>query len=389
MKKLIDYKDDLIKCSKCGLCQAVCPIYQQTKKENLLTRGKFTILNGIADCKLNFNEQTAKDLDLCLNCDACQKYCPSDIDARKIFVAAKTDFYKEKFLTSYFYFKLKMMFFSFLANIYRLLRFDKLVDLLLSKSIKFPFNKYFSIANCIFSNKCQKNKSFQSDSKKIAYFEGCFAKYINKSTENSTINILQKAGYEVSVIKSECCSISLFYAGNYDEYKKNAIKIVNSIPENIDFIVSDCDSCIAALKDYENNIDEINGFSKKIISITDFIRMENIGQSINFLTSEKVTYHKPCHSLSDTKSLLKQILGSKFVPIEDMCCGFAGDFGLKHMSISREIAKTKAIDIDNSNADIVVTSCPACVLGLSQANLFSEKNWKVVTISEFMDKRCK
>ena len=32
MKKLKDFKDDVNKCSKCGLCQSVCPVYNITGK---------------------------------------------------------------------------------------------------------------------------------------------------------------------------------------------------------------------------------------------------------------------------------------------------------------------------------------------------------------------
>ena len=46
MKKLSDYKEQINKCSKCGKCQEVCPIYKLTGNDCAVSRGKFVMLNG-------------------------------------------------------------------------------------------------------------------------------------------------------------------------------------------------------------------------------------------------------------------------------------------------------------------------------------------------------
>ena len=40
---LEDFKDEISKCSKCGLCQSVCPIYKLTGNDCAVSRGKFVI----------------------------------------------------------------------------------------------------------------------------------------------------------------------------------------------------------------------------------------------------------------------------------------------------------------------------------------------------------
>ena len=57
MKKLTDFKEEIHKCSKCGLCQSVCPVYNITGNDCSVSRGKFIMLNGIikGDLKLNKN----------------------------------------------------------------------------------------------------------------------------------------------------------------------------------------------------------------------------------------------------------------------------------------------------------------------------------------------
>ena len=53
MHKLKDFKDEINKCSKCGLCQAVCPIYKLTGNDCAVSRGKFVMLNGVLKNDLN------------------------------------------------------------------------------------------------------------------------------------------------------------------------------------------------------------------------------------------------------------------------------------------------------------------------------------------------
>ena len=57
MKKLDEYKEIIHKCSKCGLCQSVCPAYQTTGNECAVSRGQFIMLRGVinGDLKMNKN----------------------------------------------------------------------------------------------------------------------------------------------------------------------------------------------------------------------------------------------------------------------------------------------------------------------------------------------
>ena len=38
----------LVSCRRCGLCQAVCPLFAQTGREADVARGKLALLSGLA-----------------------------------------------------------------------------------------------------------------------------------------------------------------------------------------------------------------------------------------------------------------------------------------------------------------------------------------------------
>ena len=40
--------DQLVSCMRCGMCQAVCPVFAQTGRETDVTRGKLALLDGLA-----------------------------------------------------------------------------------------------------------------------------------------------------------------------------------------------------------------------------------------------------------------------------------------------------------------------------------------------------
>ena len=96
MKNFLDYTGELNKCSQCGLCMSVCPLYEETKNDCSNARGLCAMLNGVIKKELEFDETVLKYLDRCLknkNCNKCKNFCPSGIDLQIIFDSAK-EFYE-------------------------------------------------------------------------------------------------------------------------------------------------------------------------------------------------------------------------------------------------------------------------------------------------------
>ena len=94
MKNLAEYKENIHSCSKCGLCQAVCPIYKITGNDCTVSRGQFIMLRGLIKGDLKMSAKLNRYLDLCLKCGACSKFCPSGIDVVDIITSAKAEFFK-------------------------------------------------------------------------------------------------------------------------------------------------------------------------------------------------------------------------------------------------------------------------------------------------------
>ena len=403
MKNLKDFEEEIYKCSRCGLCQSVCPVYKASGNECAVSRGKFNILNGIIKGDLSFSKKVKSYLDMCTGCNACKNFCPSQIDAKQIFVAAKSEYYKltdltmvERLFNSYLLFKILLVTTGFFCSLYRFFRIHNMVQFFEPLILKFGILGkrlilFDSLANKTYKNEMiEHQRSVRKEIKRALYFDGCFNKYINNQTKNSVIKILKDAGLEFIKKDFDCCGVSYLYDGNIEYFKNLAIKNLKKFDDNIDFIITDCSSCYDVLKDYKNYIEteSAQNFSSKVFLVTDFIR------NVEFVSQKffKVAVHKPCHDSYDFIDIIKKIKNIEYTETKDFdsCCGFSGKFAVQNQEISREISRQKAQIYVDSKVDIILTTCPACVLGLNQglAEIQTESKPMVMNLFVFLAKYC-
>lgn len=376
MKKLEDFADDINKCSKCGLCQSVCPVYKITGNDCAVSRGKFVMLDGVLKGDLKLNKNIEKYLDMCLKCGKCKDFCPSNIDVCEIFNTAKYECAKNtiqgKFEKS---FESKLVFGTFMK-----------------------FMKIFRRINSAASISGNRGEGCI----KLLYFKGCVNNVYPK-TERALKKIFSNLNVEIIERDFDCCGLPFLSSGNmerFEEVKKYNLALMDS---DFDYILTDCASCESTLKGYFNSThapltteDKKASFERAVVrsdggfsfvNAAEFLAGQNI--KFKFKKPVKVTFHKPCHLENDDflKPLLQKCENVEYIEAEDYdeCCGFAGEFAIKNHKISKNISVKKANNIAKTNADIVLTTCPACILGIKHGFLFSGKKFpKIMNIMEFL-----
>ncbi len=412
MKQLKDFEEDVYKCSRCGLCQSVCPVYKVTLNECSVSKAKFTMLNGIIRGDLSLNKKIKSYLDLCTGCNACKNFCPSGIDAVKIFTAVKNEYYKthkislfEKFCNSYLLFKILLLSGKFGFSSYRFLKIDKIINKLRGLILRLGFwgkrlllLDYLAQEKFTLNNFCSEHSVIEKTQKAV-YFEGCFNQYINSETIDAVRKILEKSDIRLIEKNFECCGVSYLNDGLIDEFLKLVDLNLKECGEAFDLVLTDCASCFSVLKEYENysQTAKKTAFSSKVVSVVSLMN------SMKFSSKKtlKVAIHKPCHEENDFVEIVKNIDNVTYVDVEDYdkCCGFSGKFALKNPEISREISRKKASSYLKAAAekgetlDIVLTTCPACILGLEQGFLETEPissafRPKVMNLFVFLAKYC-
>lgn len=388
MKKLEDFKEEINKCSKCGLCQSVCPIYKLTGNDCAVSRGKFVMLDGVLKGDLKLNRNINKYLDLCLKCDKCSNFCPSSIDVCKILETAKYEYEKNTLWGKFIFFlESKYVF----GNLLKL--FKTLIN-------PHPLRE----GKQLFASEASNRDVGAGENKlKLLYFKGCVNnifpqtdKFLHKLFDNSDVEIIEK--------DFDCCGLPFLSSGNlerFEEVKKHNLELMNC---DFDYLLTDCASCESTLKGYfqptRNDVGQESPTydlslraNEKSVAIPSFISLGELiaNQNIKFKFEKpiKVTFHKPCH-LENDDFLLKIIENCEnieYIKMKDYdeCCGFSGEFAIKNHKISMQISKQKAQNAINTGADYVITTCPACVLGLKQGMLGIKKSPKVLSLSDFLN----
>ena len=343
MKTLAEYKEEIHSCSKCGICQSVCPVYKITGNDCTVSRGQFIMLKGLIKGDLKMSPKINRYLDLCLKCGACSKFCPSGIDVVDIIASAKAEYFKTS-------------------------RREKFISYIQKT---FIFGLGVKLAG-LFSRKI-KSKKFD---KKVIYFGGCSGKM---KGNKAVVKILNSCGVEVITPDFQCCGIPFYVRGDkesYESYKKSFEEIVQKY--DVKEIVTTCASCEKTLKGYK-----IEGLEIK--NIFEYIREKELKPILK--KRFKVTFHKPCNidNFEDIEWILKNTENLEYKETEnyDKCCGLNGISKFSEYKIMSKIFKAKHQNIVNSGARIVLTSCLGCEAALG---LFSFGRYKVMDFTEFLGK---
>lgn len=354
MKRLKDYKEVIHKCSKCGLCQSVCPVYLETGNECTVSRGQFIMLQGVIKGDLKINKNINKYLDTCLKCGKCSDFCPSDIDIVEVILSAKAEYFKHS------------------------LR-GKVLSFLQSKMV---FNTALKLIRGVFGRQKKFKKTF---TKKAIYFGGCVEAVFPKTSEyiKELLNLME---IEVVDKKFDCCGLPFLTSGNIERFieqgNENAEKIKGI---DFDYFVTDCASCMWAWQEYAKYIDDEELKEKlqniKFVSIYDLI--EEYGLMFETVKSRVITYHTPCHGSAE--GVISRIRNVEYRELEGKndCCGFGAiseSGGMLKGLISR-----KRDNIFKTGADYVLTNCAGCLIALNYSLRFKKK---VIRVIDFLRKYC-
>ena len=213
MKQLSDYKEEIHSCSKCGLCQSVCPIYKITGNDCTVSRGHFIMLKGLIKGDLKMSKTINRYLDLCLKCNACSKFCPSGIDIVDIVASAKAEYFKKS-------------------------RLEKMK----SNLLKLGLNSLN-----LLSASAKHKKSINSE-KKVIYFGGCGSKF---EGDFHIVKILNSMNIEVITPNFDCCGFPFFVQGDTENFKAFMDKFYSVLEQYGDYdIVTNCATCEKTLKSY-------------------------------------------------------------------------------------------------------------------------------------------
>ena len=398
---LQELDDNLVSCMRCGLCQAVCPVYGATLKEADVARGKIALLEDLANEMIRDPEGVNEKLNRCLLCGSCQANCSSGVHCMDIFFKART------IIAEY------MGFSPIKKAIFRgMLQHPKLFNALMSvgsktqgllvkdaskvvgtscSSILSPLigDRHFAkLAKTSFHSEVPSlNTPAGKSGLKVAFFPGCVSDKMLPNLPKACMKVFEHHGVGVFIPPLQsCCGIPALASGDkkaYDKLVARNMELFTS--EQFDYLITPCATCTATIKEvwpelmagYPADLQQkITALHDKVMDISAFVvdvlKADMPSEGKAGANAKTITYHDPCHLSKSlgVRAQPRKLIGAnpnytfKEMAESDRCCGSGGSFTLYHYDLSKDIGQRKRDNIVAAKAETVATSCPACMMQL-------------------------
>lgn len=409
---------DLDRCVHCGLCLNACPTYRELGVEMDSPRGRIYQMVQVATGQMEIGPAYMDHMEKCLACRACETACPSGVQYGKLIEAARTDIEAhcerpwhvkavrwlvfDHLLPSrtmltlagaglWAYQKTGLQSLVRATGILKALGIDKVEALTPTAEMPTFFRHY--------------GKVFPAEGeqrKRVALLGGCMANVCFAGLHEATVRVLQKNGCEVTVPEDQtCCGALAVHSGLRDNARQLARQNIDALlGGKYDAILTNTAGCGSTLKEYHELLEhdaayhgKAEEFSRLVKDVNEFL----VALGLRPPTGEvktTVTYQDSCHLAHGQKikaaprQILKSIPGLvlKEMPYADLCCGSAGIYNVVQNELAMEILEKKMGYANSTNAPVIATANPGCLLQLRAGAKLYGKEQQVVHVMELLDR---
>ncbi|OQW95503.1 MAG: FAD-binding oxidoreductase [Beggiatoa sp. IS2] len=344
------FANAVARCIGVGKCRRthgglMCPSYQITHEEQFSPRGRahllFEMLQGELLCDRWNNEQIKFALDHCLACKGCKSDCPVSVDIAT---------YKAEFFAHYYAYKRRPLVAHIIGRIHQGLRLATLMPTTVNFVTQTPILRDFIkwaggiapqrqlplLAKQSFSQWFKQHRRNNVTRPDVILWNDTFNNYFHPQTSIAALQVLEIAGYRVTIPKkSLCCGRPLYDSGQLDLARQLLREILDSLRDEIQAgipIVGLEPSCISVFRDELANFFPNDALAKQLRAQS-FLFSEFLQRNTwkpPKLTGKAIV-HGHCHQkalvgMDEEVALLTQ-LGLECTLPETGCCGMAGAFG--------------------------------------------------------------
>jgi FAD/FMN-containing dehydrogenase/Fe-S oxidoreductase len=380
-------------CATCAKCNSVCPVYDVFQSEDMSSRGWFEIVTDPNYSYLN----SKRVVEACLNCKSCRTICPADVDVSELILQRRAE-HPNKLAGKIFGLHAQQGKFETLIKLAARTQslwnrpvIRRILDVLsrpllkqLADNARFPwYMKLPRLAKTLLRERHQELCVIPTPTplrgkEKVAYFHGCAANYFDDGVGDAVIQVMKRYGVTPDLPPQRCSGTPIETYGHRALAKEGARENLKNF-DGYETVVTGCASCTLALKDYEKwfkgEPEEAIAarLAKKVQHISEFALEQETVRPIQKKSAcpKKVTYHSSCHLRAagvtkQPRQLLASLPGVDYVEMQDAdrCAGGAGTYIVKDYDTSQKIFQRKKTAIKNSQAQVVATSCPACMIQL-------------------------
>jgi glycolate oxidase iron-sulfur subunit len=395
--------EEINRCTSCGLCKDVCPVFALSKREAESPRGKVNLLRELLTDGMRPASEAVDIFNRCLLCYACRDACPAGVRTERLWIIGREmladqvgrPLAKQVFLR-------------------RILpypgRYEKLVGL----GRKFPgdedtirWQKHLlprPAARRLDRLLSEILEPYGKTVGTVAFFPGCLLTDVFPDMGLKAAEILAFLGYRV-ITPSErsCCGAPAFNNGDFETAGKLAqanLEMFSGM--DVEAIVSPDATCGGAFHhEYDLLFPPESQRRQLYLQVKEKVRDfgEFVLQGIKARKDWEfkpvhrlVTVHDSCHlshlqhKADIPRRILDGIPGLKLVESErnELCCGFGGSYSVLFPDESKRIAYRKLQYLQHSHSQVIAVGSPGCLWRLRSAAAESALNVQVVHYLEIL-----
>ncbi|MFG1794949.1 FAD-binding and (Fe-S)-binding domain-containing protein [Nocardia sp. NPDC049149] len=350
------------RCMNIGLCRkstsgVMCPSYIATKNEEHATRGRANALvKALSEPDPHAalgGERLHEILDLCLMCKACKSECPMSVDMSSL--KAETLAHHHEIhgipMRSRIFGAIRLLnrVGSATAPVSNLPGRIPVVRRIMERTMGIaaarPLPAYQRV-NLVRWFRRHRPAATETALGTVNWLADSFTTYTEPHLGAAAIELLELAGWRVTLASGGCCGRSSMSKGLLDDAKKKAAGLIHALATTTEPgspIVGCEPSCVFMLRDEHAALvpdteavravaDRVKQVEELLVDAIDAGRITLRADS--WLAGRRIVFHGHCHQKAEvgtaaTMALLRRIPGVEVAEINSGCCGMAGSFGFE------------------------------------------------------------
>jgi glycolate oxidase iron-sulfur subunit len=386
---------EIARCSKCGKCRSVCPVFIETKTEGMVARGRISLAEALLAGEIKDSAKMREYLWGCLKCLRCADGCPAAVEfgaiisearkllGRRVGLPWSARVMMRLVVTRRWVFDMAVRMTAALQKLLPRRAEGKVRHLPLlfgdgrnlpeiaGKSVLNSFDEYYGPADA---------------ERKVALFVGCLINYAYPEVARATIRVLNATGAGVYVPRGQtCCGTPAASLGDMELFERLAkanAKAFSGLP--VEAVIVGCASGGATLKkEYV-----AGSLGAPVVDFGEYVARH--ADRIKGHFAGRLVWHDPCHLkfvqkiTAEPRELLSQVGDFVKSEGEDYCCGMGGVFSAFFPNLSARIAERKTEAVANSGGDVLVTGCAGCMMQLRDRLAAGGSEVRVMHIAEVL-----
>lgn len=239
--------------------------------------------------------------------------------------------------------------------------------------------------------------------RRVQLFLQCLSDRMAPEIPIATARLLRAAGAEVVVPRAQhCCGLPAYDAGEQDAARDMARQTMAAL-DGVDDVVTPASSCLAMIRhdaphllrddvDALERAEQLSGRTYDLISYLTRGPGRLPAGSLDDGDRTPVTVHRFCQASNTlgrgdaVEQMLRDVAGVTVVPLPEAseCCGFGGSTSVRHPAVAAGILDRKLHCVDRTEARILITDNPGCILHLRGGVDASGRDVRVLHLAEYL-----